>query len=254
MIFHVPMAPSKIEVCRCLCARFFLMTTTAFRLSFHPSPHSLARGACPRRQPLSNSHLTFPTPTPTHSSTLIPFHRSHRRRQSPITMSDSGRSSSPAAQPPPKELNEESDFETILSPDGYISICGFGSLLSGTYKFNHLHHHRRRFDVLVVVRWLVNWCGVFGRQREARGVHFRTWSTSELRGWTGFVECMLTWLPFSSSAALPSLKPRSIKETERKIYEMFMLLLFAYSSTIQKYQFLCLVRLQVWENNLLCKF
>ncbi|CAL2226877.1 unnamed protein product [Prunus armeniaca] len=107
------------------------MTTTALRLSFHQSPHSLACGSCPRRQPLSNSHLTFPTPTPTlHSSTLIPFHRSHRRRQSPITMSDSGRSSSPAAQPPPKELDEESDFETILSPDGYISICGFGSLLS----------------------------------------------------------------------------------------------------------------------------
>ncbi|BBG93145.1 hypothetical protein Prudu_001067 [Prunus dulcis] len=114
---------------------FFLMTTTALRLSFHPSPHSLARGACPLRQPLSNSLITFPTPNPTlHSSTLIPFHRSHRRRQSPITMSDSGRSSSPAAQPPPMELNEESDFETILSPDGYISICGFGSLLSGREK------------------------------------------------------------------------------------------------------------------------
>ncbi|XP_068662566.1 uncharacterized protein [Aristolochia californica] len=28
------------------------------------------------------------------------------------------------------ELNDESDFETLLSPDGVISICGFGSLLS----------------------------------------------------------------------------------------------------------------------------
>ncbi|XP_042481756.1 uncharacterized protein LOC122062150 isoform X2 [Macadamia integrifolia] len=28
------------------------------------------------------------------------------------------------------ELNEESDFVSLLSPDGYLSICGFGSLLS----------------------------------------------------------------------------------------------------------------------------
>ncbi|OIW13726.1 hypothetical protein TanjilG_17905 [Lupinus angustifolius] len=33
-------------------------------------------------------------------------------------------------QQPLTELNDESDFESILSPDGYISICGFGSLLS----------------------------------------------------------------------------------------------------------------------------
>lgn len=44
--------------------------------------------------------------------------------------SESGRSCSPATQPQPIELNDESEFETILSPDGYISICGFGSLLS----------------------------------------------------------------------------------------------------------------------------
>lgn len=29
-----------------------------------------------------------------------------------------------------KELNDESDFEALASPDGYISICGYGSLLS----------------------------------------------------------------------------------------------------------------------------
>ncbi|MED6106510.1 hypothetical protein PIB30_005138 [Stylosanthes scabra] len=29
-----------------------------------------------------------------------------------------------------KELNDESHFEALASPDGYISICGFGSLLS----------------------------------------------------------------------------------------------------------------------------
>ncbi|XP_077218797.1 uncharacterized protein LOC143852989 isoform X1 [Tasmannia lanceolata] len=28
------------------------------------------------------------------------------------------------------QLSDESDFEALLSPDGYLSICGFGSLLS----------------------------------------------------------------------------------------------------------------------------
>ncbi|KAJ6845441.1 uncharacterized protein M6B38_286960 [Iris pallida] len=28
------------------------------------------------------------------------------------------------------ELSDESDFDSVLSPDGYLSICGFGSLLS----------------------------------------------------------------------------------------------------------------------------
>ncbi|XP_028119727.1 uncharacterized protein LOC114317220 [Camellia sinensis] len=30
----------------------------------------------------------------------------------------------------PFELNDESDFERIISPDGLLTICGFGSLLS----------------------------------------------------------------------------------------------------------------------------
>ncbi|KAM5568895.1 hypothetical protein ABKV19_016424 [Rosa sericea] len=103
------------------------MTTTALRLSLPPSP--LAPGACPHRQPLSHSHLTFPT---LHSSTHTPLLRSsHHRHPSPVAMSsDSGRSVSPATQPQPIELNDESEFETIVSPDGHISICGFGSLLS----------------------------------------------------------------------------------------------------------------------------
>jgi hypothetical protein len=29
------------------------------------------------------------------------------------------------------ELNSMADFEGIASSDGYLSICGFGSLLSG---------------------------------------------------------------------------------------------------------------------------
>ena len=31
----------------------------------------------------------------------------------------------------PKELRDESDFESVFSNDSYISVCGFGSLLSG---------------------------------------------------------------------------------------------------------------------------
>jgi hypothetical protein len=29
------------------------------------------------------------------------------------------------------ELNSIADFEAVASPNGYVSICGFGSLLSG---------------------------------------------------------------------------------------------------------------------------
>nr|KJB12642.1 hypothetical protein B456_002G028900 [Gossypium raimondii] len=36
-----------------------------------------------------------------------------------------------ATQPELCQLNDSSDFEKLLSPSGYISICGFGSLLSG---------------------------------------------------------------------------------------------------------------------------
>ncbi|XP_057957664.1 uncharacterized protein LOC131150750 isoform X3 [Malania oleifera] len=41
------------------------------------------------------------------------------------------RSTAPIGQPELHQLNDESDFERLLSPDGgYISVCGFGSLLS----------------------------------------------------------------------------------------------------------------------------
>ncbi|KAJ4722104.1 Butirosin biosynthesis [Melia azedarach] len=35
-----------------------------------------------------------------------------------------------ADSPEPIQLNDESDFEQIISPDGLVSICGFASLLS----------------------------------------------------------------------------------------------------------------------------
>lgn len=40
------------------------------------------------------------------------------------------------------ELKDESDFEKVLSPDGglgLLSVCGFGSLLSG--KDDRYHHY-----------------------------------------------------------------------------------------------------------------
>ncbi|KAL6188542.1 hypothetical protein ACLB2K_039934 [Fragaria x ananassa] len=99
------------------------MTATALRLSLPPSPSKpLLPGACSHRQPL---HLTFPT---LHTPLL---RSSHHRHPSPIAMSSiSSRSSSPATQTQPIELNDKSEFETIVSRDGYIYICGFGSLLS----------------------------------------------------------------------------------------------------------------------------
>nr|XP_048321986.1 uncharacterized protein LOC107433283 isoform X3 [Ziziphus jujuba var. spinosa] len=42
------------------------------------------------------------------------------------------RTISPTFSPELRELNDESDFESLLNPNGLISICGFGSLLSET--------------------------------------------------------------------------------------------------------------------------
>ncbi|XP_058083083.1 uncharacterized protein LOC131231024 [Magnolia sinica] len=54
------------------------------------------------------------------------------------------------------EMREESDFQVLLSPDGYISVCGFGSLLSErsarstfpdliNFRMGKLHGFRRIF-------------------------------------------------------------------------------------------------------------
>ncbi|XP_048320978.2 uncharacterized protein LOC107433258 [Ziziphus jujuba] len=56
-----------------------------------------------------------------------------RRRRFPIIMSSSsyGRTSNvPANLFEVRELNDESDFETVVSADSRFSVCGFGSLLS----------------------------------------------------------------------------------------------------------------------------
>ncbi|PON61964.1 Butirosin biosynthesis [Parasponia andersonii] len=88
--------------------------------------------AFPRRLPLSPAEVaSFPNPSCSATSDHH-HHRRRRRRPSPIAMSssDAARSTSLANQSELKELNDETDFETIVSPDGRISICGFGSLLS----------------------------------------------------------------------------------------------------------------------------
>lgn len=106
---------------------------STLRLSYLPFPRSLAvDGACPSEQVFSQLNLTFPN---SRGSFLTPLSCSpevYRRRRYPLTMSTYDRPSSvPANQFEVTELNDESDFETLLSHDGRFSVCGFGSLLSG---------------------------------------------------------------------------------------------------------------------------
>lgn len=66
--------------------------------------------------------------------------RSNLRRISPISASlNRGMSNSVVDEAEPKELRDESDFEAVFSGDDYISVCGFGSLLSGMYDWNLGH-------------------------------------------------------------------------------------------------------------------
>ncbi|ESW10943.1 hypothetical protein PHAVU_009G251800 [Phaseolus vulgaris] len=67
----------------------------------------------------------------------LAFRASHQRATlslsfAPLSVSKTAMASAAlrSSSPIPTELSEESDFESLLSPDGYISICGFGSLLS----------------------------------------------------------------------------------------------------------------------------
>ncbi|KAI4346250.1 hypothetical protein L6164_013317 [Bauhinia variegata] len=94
--------------------------TTPLPLSLPPLPASRPLNHCIS---FAHSQLAFSTP--------LSLSKSSQRRASLTPMlSDSRRSTSLASQQEPRELNNESDFESLFSPDGYISICGFGSLLS----------------------------------------------------------------------------------------------------------------------------
>lgn len=51
------------------------------------------------------------------------------------------------------ELNDISDFEALLSPDGLLSVCGFGSLLSGlSFNTPFLVYRSMVYD------WFVDLC------------------------------------------------------------------------------------------------
>ncbi|KAK9059424.1 hypothetical protein SSX86_022044 [Deinandra increscens subsp. villosa] len=76
------------------------------------------------------SSRAFPFPSTRSQSRFLLKQRNRRRlslRQSTMSSSSDILPPSPCNQ---IELTTESDFEQIVSPDGTLSICGFGSLLS----------------------------------------------------------------------------------------------------------------------------
>ncbi|KAL7123801.1 hypothetical protein ABFS83_14G006400 [Erythranthe nasuta] len=74
-------------------------------------------------RPLKPSPLSSPSPP----------HLHRRRRRSAMAIGDSlWRPTPPPPDTLPFELKIESDFDRIVSPDGLVSVCGFGSLLSET--------------------------------------------------------------------------------------------------------------------------
>lgn len=99
-----------------------------------PSPQFLFRHTW--QHPIHHlSPLDFPTSDRT--SSLLHATTDHRRvhfRRSTMSSPDA----SPALLPNTdySELSNDSDFQKLVSPDYLISICGFGSLLSGTSDYS----------------------------------------------------------------------------------------------------------------------
>nr|DAD38155.1 TPA_asm: hypothetical protein HUJ06_008796 [Nelumbo nucifera] len=54
----------------------------------------------------------------------------NKLRQSSLIMASDDRATAPIGHTELTELKDESDFDSLVSPHGYLSICGFGSLLS----------------------------------------------------------------------------------------------------------------------------
>ncbi|KAK4433894.1 hypothetical protein Salat_0552100 [Sesamum alatum] len=85
----------------------------------------------PRASSLSFSRVSFTCPRPLISPPHSPL---FRRRTSAMSIGDSLQQPTPLPPLPPDtlpfELRDDSDFDRIVSPDGLVSICGFGSLLS----------------------------------------------------------------------------------------------------------------------------
>ncbi|GAY35811.1 hypothetical protein CUMW_018690 [Citrus unshiu] len=97
------------------------MSTSAYIR--HTCP--LASFACTPRSKAFSFQLRVSTHSPLHSSHC----KLHRRRPPPMS-SDHAGTNFPDNKLEPIQLNDESDFYQITSPDGLISISGFGSLLS----------------------------------------------------------------------------------------------------------------------------
>lgn len=78
--------------------------------------------------------LSFSIPySPLCSGSQLVF-PSNLRRFSPINASlHREMSNSTVSEAEPKQLQDESDFEAVFSGSDYISVCGFGSLLSGMF-------------------------------------------------------------------------------------------------------------------------
>lgn len=134
------------------------MPTTTLRFSFPSSPRQLAHRACPPGPVISQ--LDFFAYLNQYSSLLTPLSccspECDSRRRFPIVMSSYEYDSTPnvpANQFEVRELNDESDFETILSSDGRFSVCGFGSLLSGTW----ISYVLRRFRFIFFYYYFFHW-------------------------------------------------------------------------------------------------
>ncbi|KAL0433967.1 UNVERIFIED_CONTAM: hypothetical protein Slati_2731000 [Sesamum latifolium] len=89
----------------------------------------------PRASRLFFSHVSFTCPRPLISPPPpLAAPQSRRRRTSVMSIGDSLQQPTPLPPLPPDtlpfELKDDSDFDRIVSPDGLVSICGFGSLLS----------------------------------------------------------------------------------------------------------------------------
>ncbi|KAK9288259.1 hypothetical protein L1049_016709 [Liquidambar formosana] len=99
--------------------------TTSLRLLFPPSSPFFAHRSS--HYPKILSHFPFPF---LHSQTQPSLHFPFKPNRSSLAMAFDSHKTSPINPSQFPQLNDESDFETLLSPDGQISICGFGSLLS----------------------------------------------------------------------------------------------------------------------------
>lgn len=106
---------------------------TAVLPFLHSHYSSLSFSVAPIRSPITIS----PFSSSQLSSVILSCKYGHRRTaRLPFSIMSSAKS-----QPDVTELREESDFHSLVSPSGLISICGFGSLLSGKYNYHHSVMH-----------------------------------------------------------------------------------------------------------------